>query len=879
MPTNKTRNGNGFYMRASFEKAHGTQAQGARMTFAGQCYKPKGQVVVLLTGGSGWKGKVQDWQQRTDSQEGITTEITAVDVRDALWDRMFFGKINMIDERTGEVYCGIVEDCIPAEFRVQFMKTKSAETKSKDQEVVVVTSDGKVNGKPLMPIDVGYMTTQIVYSEGAYKGQGVSEIDIDIGLLTSYDAKKGANGYGVDYIGANGIKSSLLEFLSKRPGYDSSTGVDQTTGIRHDLLRYETETHPIYPRDLLDYLCAMCGFKTAYTPSAYDRLKSTEGVDWKTSVYNIYNLDWSNGIKVGAAIQTICDALGLICSPTNEVLPGDILPFGETPHDFNTIRFYVQGAIKNSLFSWDDVTDYNHHDIGEAIQNDVDTGLWIIGDQDRIEFKRVRLLPAWNQSYNEMFWDLAARIKFFNDAEIDMRVETLYDVLPAIVQSIAQGVEEAVYQAEIDAGKTPQQAQEESLAAYSDTLVQQWGVWEESGFFDKDNRFEDMTVDEYFRTVPFRVYRMEIMDKVLKTDELDGTVPVRRIPIATPLITNPTRDCKIYGRGCRNNRDKLDPNNLWGLWSRGDYTDEDGAVLTEEQAKAAAKAGQSVVIMSEIKDGYKLYQDTGLVVFTEPQYKLLPKDSNEQEIALNADGYPTDEQERKKPLRAKDILPDDRLEIDVVLLGETYRSFWGTEERIGSKNVSNLHRKMIAEKDAETKEYALYLYEDDVEKNADEIANDIAIGFLSRQRRVRSGSIGFEGIAGHEPDELIRRVSITIDANTGISETMQYSNDKPSFEYPSYWEIQNKIALDNMVKRLEQDKKNEERKFLMKLIEQRKLERKTNKDVDDPLVQATIATLGNTNNWISIVPNADAVAAADKLYDSGEPVCIIREEE
>lgn len=847
MPPARIRNGNGLYMQSSFEKAHGAQPQPAEFQVDGRAVPPVGKVVALLTGDAAWKGRTVDWQVNTNNNTGITTTVRAVDVRDDLYNKVVFGAINMIDERTGQVYSGIAEATIPTAFRDEIVGYQTP--------IPGYTGTDKGMDRPI-------------------PGMKQDTFGIDIGFL-GYGSSEDIAGIDIAFAGFGTDSGAGFEFVFPTKLFD----ITQETG-------------KIYPRDLLDWLCGICGFKTAYTPRAFDRLKNTNFGDgdepgWLDSRYNVYNLDWSNGVKVGAALQTVSDALGLVFSPTNQVLEGDIIPEKELPDDFDTIRFYVQGEVDNPTFEWDDCLDFASHSIGEATQPDVDTGIWITGEPDRYEVVGRKVVAGWNQSYNRYAFDRSQMGQLIDElneqfpqhelSEMVTTMEKLAEVLQD--RDVAESEQEAFDEAK-DNGLTDDEAIDAAAAA-AEAIIENENPWAETNFLE-GTKFKDMLIADYLDAIPFRVYRISGMEKVLKEDEFNGDRPVRRMPLQTPLLTDPTIDYLLRGHVCKKNGKKDD---IFGL-----IADED----------------ENSALYPVLKDGHRIIEDTGHIVFQAQQFEISPKEEDDKGNLVPDPG--------KDPADYKwyDVVPDTKLTIQVVFLGDPFRTFWGTSERIGAKPVSNLYRKFqfydemtfeeldayaiieadrvqaqaldngVSEEEASklwTAEHNRMreLIETRVlepvvipgEKPAEEIAEDIARSLLTRQRVVRSGSIAFEGIAGHEPDEVFRRVSVQIDAESGIRENVTYSDDQPELGMPSYYEIQNKIAVENHIRELELDKRKAELRAKRDKLRLAKKEALKPEHLD-PMIKAALQTL-NKDNWIRVKFHEDSTGT-DKNYDIGEPV-------
>lgn len=256
----------------------------------------------------------------------------------------------------------------------------------------------------------------------------------------------------------------------------------------------------IYPRTLIGELLGLITkkrFTAEYSSAALQILRATESDDWRNSRYNVFGLDWNTGAKVGAAIQQVLESLGLQCVPKPRHSTSDqclrITVIGEQDYPF--LEWEGQYAVESET--------------GEAVQEDVDTGVTIVGERDIYEFTDAPLEPAWNQQWNEIALSAAAQQKFWTAVE--------------------------------DLGG------HNTTVKVGDDICLEAGGFTDDGFVPGYAKFSDMTVAAYLEAVPFHVYRISGMENFLSEDELNGTTPARVAPIVTPLLSDPSRQYLIYG--------------------------------------------------------------------------------------------------------------------------------------------------------------------------------------------------------------------------------------------------------------------------------------------------------------------------------------------
>ena len=751
MPTPKIRLGNSLCMQATINKGHGSQPQTCDLLFPEKVLMPKGTMVVLLTGGSSWKGNVNSYKWQVSNDGGETTNVIAYDVRDKLWNYVVAGKVNVIDERTGKVYSGLEVWNIPDEFR-----------------------------------------------------QSIDGYDSTVDGYTSAE-----NGYREvpDYL------NPLEQFQAYQlpQGYDSSTDYD-STGIRTTPFDPSTAKGVIYPRDLLDWLCSLAGFNTAYDEEALARLTATEGVSWKETMYNVYNIDWQSGVKVAQAIQDVADRLGLIFNPYSEgvgdQLTGSLSTIMDT--NFNTIRFNVQGYSSHPDFPWGNSLPYTEsQSYGEAVNPDYATGVWILGESDRYEFRNVPLIPAWNENLSSMAWNRRER-EFFVERELGLIINL-------------------------------------NTMEEFNTAVEAYGKPEliESGFLEGVD-YEDMTIQDYFNSIPFKVYRIDGMDKVLSEDEYLGLVPIRRTPIEKKLVSNIVKPFIIRGRVCNQDNTKS-------------YT-IDGVTDGNVDPVYNPETGGYTYPKIDKNNKCEVMENTGHVVFESYQFK-------------NKSGHIDGE-----PVLGSDYEADDALRIDITFLLDQYRLFFGTQERVVTKQVPNLYKRYIYTKTEGTVEQqAASEWPVTVsEKTADEIAKDIADVVLGKQPVIKNGEAKYQGICGHEPDGIIRRVTTTLDAQRGIEETITYANDTAE-GFEGYYDLQNRVASELRLKAAERKEKEAQLQIKREFAAALSNEKVKTENIHQ-LVNSYLKYF-NQDNWTNILmPESPSdsqcmTPASERFVNQGEPIC------
>jgi hypothetical protein len=659
------RSGNVIIERAEFTKSHGCAPSRATI----QTIIPAGynidSILWLIIGTSQWMGRCTDVRDLKNESTGLTTQVTAVDFRDDLFSVTIFGQINMLDRETGKIY-SIIEG--------------------------VPNPDTEYSGSG--------STTGLA----GLKGQFSQQLREDITAFRT-KLRNDLNQWRND-IYNNGGDASQITYMDLVPEFFRSA----------DPNGYILQT-PYYGRvpvgTLIQWLAGTCGFKVEYSPESQERISQSDSSSWENARWNVFNLDWMTGTKVANALTQVLDALGLQVTMRMDW----------------TRTLYVTriGEVQYPGLIWEGVYATETED-GEALQDDADTGVWVVGDRDLYEFTDLPYEPDWNQKWNEVFWDLGGLKELADTISIDLRTARLRDF--------------------------PEDYQE----------------W--AGEYEKHlngSKINDMLATEYLKTVPYRLYRVKGMDKVLTLpEEYSGETTPREIPISTPLLSDPNKQAILKSH-----------------W------------VDEEQL--ATLYVQRVTELSEQEKGWTLIESTGQIWFDDPRFQY----------ASTVDGKMFDE------LLPDDILPEDGT-ITVVFYGPVYRRFFGTNKRVGSQSVSGLRRGYILS-DSEDDIANATEYVPDGERSADTTAEDIAAAYLARPRIVRSGSETFIGTAGHEVTGEIQRTTVSVDESSGIRETVQYANDEPSPAYDPQIELRRRLAekdLKKVTARMSSDRRDNKLKAL-----------------------------------------------------------------
>jgi hypothetical protein len=441
------RNGVVIIEQAEFTKSHGAAPSRASITTEIPSSHRIDDILWLIIGTSQWMGRCNDVRQIKNESTGLTSQISAVDFRDDLFSVTVFGQINMLDRETGKVY-SIVEG-IPDP-------------------------------------DAPYSGSGSTVGLAGLKGQFSTTLREDITRFREKlrnDIQQFRN-----EIYNNGGDSSQISYFDLVPEFFRSA----------DPNGFILQT-PYYGRipvgTLIQWLAGLCGFHVEYSSESQVRINLSDSSSWESARWNVFNLDWGTGTKVANALTQVLDALGL--------------QFTMRMDWTRTLSVTRIGEIQYPGLIWEGVGATSTED-GDAIQDDADTGVWIVGDRDMYEFTDLPYEPDWNQNWNKLFWDIGGLAEKAKELGLDLRLARVRDM--------------------------PEDYQE----------------W--SGEYERHlngSKINDMLVTEYLKTIPFRLYRIKGMDQVLKLpEEFSGESTPREVPIASPLLSDPNKQAILKSHWC-----------------------------------------------------------------------------------------------------------------------------------------------------------------------------------------------------------------------------------------------------------------------------------------------------------------------------------------
>ena len=720
MAVKQIRNGTASIEQAEFTKSHGvTPSRATIKTDRPAAYRID-DILWITIGTSQWMGRCVDVRESKNESEGRTTQVAAVDFRDDLFSVTVFGQINMLDQETGEVYSIIEGVPDPADTEVNTAYEAAQASLSPASW-------------PAAPPPTPASTSGLAGLKGQFQTMRQDIVTFRDKLSNDLVQRRNA-------VAANGGDESQLDTYQ-------GTIPELFRNTSPNAYILQTPYHGRVPVGvLIEWLAAVCGFRVKYSSESRARINMSDNADWDDSRWNVFNLDWGTGIKVSSALTQVLDALGLQVTMK--------MDWTRTLYVTKVGEVQYPGLIWEGKYATDT-------DDGVALQDDADTGVWIVGDRDIYEFWDLPYRADWNEVWNELFWDVGKLKEFAKENSLDLRTARVRDC-PGGHQEFTQ--------------QHPDSAEVATELLDLDKYL-------------NGKNINDMLVTEYIRTVPYRLYRILGMDKVLTLpSEYSGELPPREVPIATPLLEDPNVQAILESH----------------------WVDEE---------LLATLYVQRVAELSAQEKGWTLIENTGQIWFDEPRFQY----------TAEADTLLFDE-----------LLPEHMIAeegtITVSFYGPVYRKFFGTNKRVGSLSVSGLRKGFVlTTPDALISTATEHVY--DGARSADITAEDIATAYLARPRVVRSGSEKFVGTSGHEVSGEIQRVTVSVDESSGITENVQYANDEPSPSYDPQIELRNRLtdkAKTWASARLATDRRDNKLKELFAAVDKMDpSERKTGKELRD----------------------------------------------
>jgi hypothetical protein len=499
--------GDALVVRANYSLQHGLAPSQCDLVVSGAWDVTPDFPFRVRVSNSMWSGRLKDGKVRV-SEAGCFTEIRAVDCLEDLWGTVVFGQVNMIDQQTGEVWTCIEGILDPS---------------------ATYSGSGSPNGLAGL---IGQVTVALPADVEAQR-QALAA------MLAEIQAEVVAQGGD-----PTAFTYANLMPLSVR-SYDPSGWLLQRPRFGY-----------MNAQDLVQWLAGLRGFRCSFSDGAQARMDVADYQTWQSARYNLYNLDWNAGQRIGAALTDVLDKLGLtVCLRMDEV---------------RTLYIHIPGEQDVANIQWGNTLAADHTE-GYAVQP-VDTGVWVIGERNLYEFTQLPLIPDWNENWNALVWGPIAD-KMWQWAQ-------------------ALGMDESTIKVSDVARLDPTLAEIGAFGGRPNAKTHdQWGAKDRGGYRTLDGvRYSDMYVQDYVQKVVFHVYRIDGIQNVLWPDDTAAGWQIGEPPIVTPLISDPNYAYKVYAR-----------------------------VLDESRAtdKDYFQYPALPVLMVH---GHRLLERTGQVLFEEPRY-------------------------------------------------------------------------------------------------------------------------------------------------------------------------------------------------------------------------------------------------------------------
>jgi len=127
MPVPLLRNGNIMIEKASFSKTHGATPTQCQVMYEAISNQTLWSPLVIDIGGSVWSGNIVEASTHTSEAVGQVTELKCHDTREALMSQCTYCMLNMIDRKTGQIYCILDDNFIDALVALNYITQAQAD--------------------------------------------------------------------------------------------------------------------------------------------------------------------------------------------------------------------------------------------------------------------------------------------------------------------------------------------------------------------------------------------------------------------------------------------------------------------------------------------------------------------------------------------------------------------------------------------------------------------------------------------------------------------------------------------------------------------------------------------------------------------------------
>ena len=250
----------------------------------------------------------------------------------------------------------------------------------------------------------------------------------------------------------------------------------------------------------------------------------------------------------------------------------------------------------------------------------------------------------------------------------------------------------------------------------------------------------EMLVGDYIEAVPFKVYALDLASTVTLNSETSTLQEL--MPILDRLVSDVDVQVKVSATGY-----KFDPHN---------------------------PKQPLVMVENDVASGYEIDRNEGKVIFHDRKFTGDPASflvgvGSQMKVDT-------------------DYLSADAPTITFAVQRELFTATWGQGTRIGSHHVRNLRKEFVCDSGG-----GIIDTVDRGATNADTFALLVAANLLSYQSEATSGYAKRMGQCGYGLAEKFDRITVTLDANEGITETVTYSNEEPQLGAPTERELARRV--------------------------------------------------------------------------------------
>lgn len=465
----------------------------------------------------------------------------------------------------------------------------------------------------------------------------------------------------------------------------------------------------------------------------------TVSYSWETEFHPIqdmpvYGIDANNGAKLSNLLQEITEHQGLVLTLTG-------------PYRLAWAR---KGEGTMPVIPFDAETS----GLGEAITTN-DTSVRIIGDSNRYQDFPIEFEPDWNSKYEPFIFEPAWRQEVCSVFTLDGSTLSQNAAIASKMRSVTV----------------------REYAALKGIDWVDWGMWGEVGRMD-------IPVWEYLQGIVFKAYRvpytytingidlfsLTLVEGLLASVDYDPNTG--KMSYHLPMEYYPDTKAFVIAQGQQ--LDFIDPRTQ--------------TAITMEQLASGAGAWSAC-------NRFSLDTKNKVIIFDQPVF--VP--GGEDKSLFSFPNRSLDGMEQTNPLyniavpNANATFTAAKVRASLTFDAERYSKRYGNGVRKGPKYTRGLGYHALMEGGSFSQEVP---YGDG--KKADQKADEIAASSIHLMATYPSGEYIRRGVAGTELNGCIDRVTIHLEFNQGLSETVAFAKEAPAVNFDSERDLDRKIRMRDL---------------------------------------------------------------------------------